>query len=92
MGYIIETKDSYRRNPIMNQTMVEVVKSQLGLKTSFGYKTANTNTTVLIKKDRVSVQLKMGTKELFSVVDLVLWKNDWIQDYCWVDGIATVAE
>ena len=92
MGYIIETKDSYRRNPIMNQTMVEVVKSQLGLKTSFGYKPVNTNTTVLIKKDRVSVQLKMGTKELFSVVDLVLWKNDWIQDYCWVDGIATVAE
>ena len=40
----------------------------------------------------MSVELKMGTKELFSIVDLVLWKNDWIQDYCWVDGIATVAE
>ena len=92
MGYIIETKDSYRRNPIMNSTMVEVVKSQLGLKTTFGYKPATTNTTVLIKKDRMSVKLKMGTKELFSVVDLVIWKNDWIQDYCWVDGIATVAE
>ena len=78
MGYIIETRDKERRNPILNMTMIELPQSQLGLSTTFGFKPANKSESVLIKKDIVRLQLRMGSKENFSVTDLVLFKNNWI--------------
>ena len=51
LGYIIETRDKDRRNPIFNSTMIELPQSQLGLSTTFGFKPANRSDIVLIKRD-----------------------------------------
>ena len=53
LGYIIETRSKDRRNPILDTTLSNLPRSQLGPRSTFGFVPAERSDVILIKQDNV---------------------------------------
>ena len=85
MGYIVETNDAKRRNPIMSDESIVIPVTYLGSETTFGFVAATQIPETYMLQDAETTQsgnIKTAENDNFGVGSLATWKNSWVRSFC----------